>query len=155
MPVFIRLVILVLMLSMTGRVWAQEGSESKKALDAVYVNFNYLGTAAAILGSYEFYASEKRNSLFMLRATTGYFGSLYDEGFTFIFNGQSLWGKQKNHFELDYGAAVLWDIYDSEVYPLPILNLGYRYQDFSKSGFVFRVGVGTEFGGYLSFGGSF
>lgn len=60
---------------------------------------------------------------------------------------------KKSHFEIDYGA-MLTAATDPAF--LPILNLGYRFQDLNNPGPVFRMGLGLEFiGPYLSYGFSF
>ena len=64
--------------------------------------------------------------------------------------GVLLTGKKKNHFEFDYGI-----MYSRAIDPsvLPIVNLGYRYQDFENTGFILRLGMGLEqIGFYLSMG---
>lgn len=68
-------------------------------------------------------------------------------------SGVLLTGKGNSHFEVDYGV-----MFSGAVDPklLPIINLGYRFQDLSESGMVFRAGLGLEYlGPYISVGRSF
>lgn len=54
-----------------------------------------------------------------------------------------LTGKNNNHFELNGGAFIGYDNYYNDMFYLPILDLGYRYQK-PEGGFLFKAKVGIS-----------
>lgn len=78
---------------------------------------------------------------------------IWDEGYELPLHLVTLWNKHSvHHAELDYGINLL--VYpEGRVLPLPTLTMGYRYQDLSKRGFMFRAGIGIM--PYLGIGYAF
>ena len=61
-----------------------------------------------------------------------------------------LTGKEKNHFEINGGAFVGKNTESDDMYFLPLIDLGYRYQK-PQGGFIFRakagfLGIGISLG---------
>ena len=97
-----------------------------------------------------------------LRVGYGKWGSWSGGGNDFILNWNYLVGRKRSHFEMGVGGKFkidddtggkwhkdlnnIWNTYF-----IPVVNAGYRFEPL-KEGFVFRVGVGSESGIYLSVG---
>ncbi len=64
-----------------------------------------------------------------------------------------LTGKDVHHFELNGGAFAGYDIIQKEIFILPLLDVGYRYQR-PSGGFIFRTKLGL-LGAGLSLGYAF
>lgn len=58
----------------------------------------------------------------------------------------SLFGKKSHFFEVDLGArySIIKVDYYHDINPLfPLINIGYRYQNYFRKGLIFKVFIGT------------
>lgn len=101
-------------------------------------------------------ATLERNRNSNATATRFILGAMNNSGDWYpkiVITGVYLSGKGKSHFELDYG--LMWS---KGVDPplLPIVNIGYRFQDLQEPGTIFRIGLGLEYvGPYIGYGITF
>jgi hypothetical protein len=148
---------------------AQENTDNLKLLEpqkisppssVLYLNIGSLGTYTSATLNYEHLLWKPTKGVFKsyyANFDVGVFAvidliSSVNEGLTSTVGIVGLTGKRNGHFEVGMGVSTLFDS-QGEVYPVPDVTLGYRYQ--RESGFMFRTGLGFIQGLYLSFGTSF
>ena len=66
-------------------------------------------------------------------------------------------GKNKNHLEPGVGYTAAWSAYSEDPLNVYLLNLGYRYENFSKRGVIAKLGfapcfMDNDFDSYDTFG---
>ena len=62
-----------------------------------------------------------------------------------------IYGQKNHHFEMSYGASISYDIGSDQLWPLPVVNWGYRYKN-PNSIFYFRTGLGSPEVIYIGIG---
>ncbi|MEX0987981.1 MAG: hypothetical protein WD052_10935 [Bacteroidales bacterium] len=143
------IILIVVTFSMyTIQAQADDKSYNQKSIQAHGAAIFY-----AIVGvNLETYLWERTNSISGISLGAGYFS---DGGFEIPLHIYTLWNKESvHHIEFDYGVNLLVDP-GSRFFPLPTLSLGYRYQDLSKNGFLFRGGLNLGISPYISVGYAF
>lgn len=72
----------------------------------------------------------------------GGLGSI-DMGIYYYLGGawEIIYGPHNHHFEMGYGASVIYDRRAGEIFPLPVAFWGYRYHK-PNTRFYFRTGLG-------------
>jgi len=62
-----------------------------------------------------------------------------------------IYGEQNHHFEMSYGASISYDSRGNQLWPLPVVNWGYRFKK-PNSKFYFRTGLGSPEVLYIGIG---
>lgn len=120
-------------------------SSNTLGVDASALIF-YGGASFGTSLNYECLISRKKSPYsYYLRTGVGYFGfGAGDQGILGLQIPVSivyLSGKRNSHFEADLGCRVVSDF--KSVFPYPIVNLGYRYQQ-PNEGLFFKALAGTD-----------
>lgn len=158
---------------------SEKDTLNPQAKNAIYGSVSTLGLWFTSSINYErhlFTTSNKLNVNYYLRVNYGGFSTWGASGPSTSLSLQGVLGKKKSHLELGLGFAGLFDKsgYDIGIsnanYPfagyepepsrweytmkLPSVTIGYRYQK-PEGGFVFRSGISSPEGVYLSLGWAF
>lgn len=144
-----KLIIILLAVFITQNIHAQTDTTLRQNSIQLHASAMFYIAAGA---NFESYLWERANTISGISFGAGYFTAGAIEIPVHIY---TLWNKTSvHHLELNYGVNLLTDL-RSSLEPLPKLSLGYRYQDLSRKGFIFRVGMNLFVIPYLSIGYAF
>ena len=157
----------------TSTIFAQAETNETSAKNAIYASAGSVFVYSSVNLNYDFRIKQSENGFFknyyatieagVFNSNSGFAPGSSSNGFTTGIGVIGLTGKGNRHFETSLGLSLNVeteingddpnDFEKEEVFILPELSLGYRYQ--KANGFMFRAGVGFPQTVYIGAGYSF